>query len=981
MPLLPESTDLEFQKGPVAAIPPAVAPPEGPSNLDLFAAIERQTHPVASLIDRLSNGRPDVPPVPGFDPLNSIPKGYEQYATRFLGADSPEEMHWTRQRIDQELSDRRTISQGGVRGFAATMAVGMTEPVSLASMAIPVSGPTRLANAARLALVNAGATAADEAFLHQTQLLRTPQESVLNIGAGAILGGILGAAIPPKLSAAELEKLTGTIRTHMNASVAPGESTVGAAAMPATTMAQETIGRGAESVLAGPIGQASPSGRLMNSPSLTVRQVLQELANLPEATEKNYSGIASANPVERILWGTEGTWWQSLQDRRQAFAKYASRVADAGEQPLSRREFNEAIAFAMRRGDQSSIPEVAQAASQTRAKVFQPLYDRAKSLGLVPEDAQLFADSYLTRQYDPRKINANLSGWIETLRDGFVRQGVEPAEATDIAYKATRNVLGSERGTMDWHVMDDIVPVAGQLKQRTLSLPDQLLEPYLNSDIDHLTHSYLRSMAPQVEMTERFGTRDLADQFSAVKDEYSILMERARASGDEAGMLSLSKSMEHDLRDLGAVRDRLYGIFGQPKDPGAFAVRAGRVLRSDNALRLLGAATLAHFPDIANVITKFGMPQTFAAIARVLTSPEALQLTRAEAKRMGAALDMTMNVTASMLGDYAAHSQYMEQRALARATRFFTIATGETPLITAVQALTSTLAQHEIVTAAEKVAAGGSVSRLLSARLASAGIDTPMLERIATEAAEHGREANGLKFGMSDLWTDQGAARAFESAVLRDAHSVTLRPGVGDTPLFMSKELGKTIQQFQSFAFAATRSVVTPLLQGIAHGDPKAAQAMLALAATGTLSYVTKQLAAGQPIEPWDSPRFAAEVLEKSNMLGWAGTVIFPALWQFGFKDLSRWSDRDPVETLLGPSAGTVASAFERRYPARLFGDQESKDTQFRRSDLHFLRRLMPAQNLWYARRAVNDAEDWVGDTFDLPGTSNEQRAVRQGRQ
>src|SRR6202011_1356266 len=112
----------------------------------------------------------------------------------------------------------------------------------------------------------------------------------------------------------------------------------------------------------------------------------------------------------------------------------------------------------------------------------------------------------------------------------------------------------------------------------------------------------------------------------------------------------------------------------------------------------LGAATLAHFPDLANGIVRYGMPQTFSAIGRVLSSSSALQLTRSEAKRMGAALDMTMNLTSLLLGDYGSHSQFAEQRVMAKATRAFTIATGETPLITAVQALTSTLAQHEILT-------------------------------------------------------------------------------------------------------------------------------------------------------------------------------------------------------------------------------------------------------------------------------------------
>jgi hypothetical protein len=261
--------------------------------------------------------------------------------------------------------------------------------------------------------------------------------------------------------------------------------------------------------------------------------------------------------------------------------------------------------------------------------------------------------------------------------------------------------------------------------------------------------------------------------------------------------------------------------------------------------------------------------------------------------------------------------------------------------------------------------------------LASSGIDLAMLQRIGEQAAVHGQEVNGLKFGMSDKWTDQAAAQAFESMILKDAHAMTLSPGAGDTPLYMSKELGKTILQFKSFAFAASRHVLMPIAQGVPASDVRAMSGLLALIGAGYMSYVTKQWLAGQPIETDNPKRLALEVLDKSNLLGWTGEAIYPAAWQMGFKDFSRWSDRDAVETLLGPSAGTVASAYERRLPARLLGSATGDNQQFNRSDLHFIRRLMPGQNLWYARRAVNGLEDSIGDLFNLPGDSNATRQAR----
>lgn len=757
------------------------------------------------------------------------------------------------------------------------------------------------------------------------------------------------------------------------------ESTMGAAAVRGGTLEDLTTARGAQ-LYAKTVGKASPSARILNARSPLARQLVTELANIPGTLEGNYRGIATAQPVERELWrAVDGTQARSMTTWREAYKDYAARLQEKGETPIPRRDFGEQIAFAMRRGDKSTIPEVAKAAQWIRANVFNPLYERAMKLGMIPEEARLYAESYLTRLYDVSKINANYGQWIERLRRYFIGEGVDPAEATTIAYDATRNIRGAERGTLDWHVMDGIVAKSGRLKGRQLTMPDTKMEDFLSNDIDHLTHAYLRTLTPEVEMTERFGSRDLKDQLDAITDQYSHLTEQARAAGDNALMANLAKEEKWVRTDLQAIRDRLYGIYGAPKDPSSFAVRAGRMLRASNVPRMLGAATISHFPDLANVIARYGTANTFGAMAKLATSLDAVKLGYREAQRMGAAIDMLMNISASLLGDYGTHSRFLEQRVMGQVNRFFTIATGETPLITLMQSLAATLGQDEILRTAEKIAGGRVINGDLSARLAAAGLDSDMLSRIHAAATPHMREVNGLRFGMSDKWADQAAARAFESAVARDAHGVTLRPGVGDTPLFMSKEWGKFIMQFKSFAFAASRVVGTPLLQGIAHGDARAMEALVALVAMGTASYVTKQKAAGQPIEA-NPGRLAGEVLDKSNILGWTGELIFPALYLAGFKQLSRWSDRDPIETILGPSAGTVASAiWDRRVPTRIAQSMTGQlpgqeKMPFRRSDLHFLRKLMPANQVWYFRRAVNHMEDGIGDAFNLPGESLEAR-------
>lgn len=1022
MPLVQDNPDL----GSISHLPEPEAPPPAPSMGETVGAAFRTNNIGVSLYDTLQKPPPEKS-VPGFDPLSSVPAGYEKYADRFIDSRSPEDNQYIKNKIDTEQQDKQTIARSGKLGFVASMAAGLTDPLTLASMAIPFGGETRAAQAIRMAAINAGTTALQEGVQHELSPTRTTGESMLNIGASAVLGGILGGALRPAIPAGRAATLTRDLHTELRpgggesvlgptersamdhplpsdlpdlfeskTEVAPkeepvtaeahinpnAESDAGAAQARDASLDDLRIAKGAQFLAESTVGKVAPGLRVLQSPSLEARKLAMDLSNVPEKVEGNYRGMASAQPVERELWKYEGVNWQGLQARGEAFKTYRERLAGSGEDPMSRGDFAEEVGKAMRRNDEHDIPEVAQAAKDTRRLIFDPLFQRAQKAGLLPEGVKVQgADSYMMRQFDQQKIRADRPGWMKLLSDHFTGQGVEPGEALDLAHQVDRNIGGSERGTMDFHALDGIVPKSGRLKERTLDIPDRILEPYLNNNIDRLSHSYLRSLAPEVEMTERFGSRDMTDQLAAIKDDYARLQQQALAKGESDQ--PLKQQMEANLRDLTAMRDRLYGTFGQPKDPGNFAVRAGRMMRSVNALRLLGAATLAHFPDVANAIMRYGTPQTFGAIGKVLTNSNLRQLAMREAKRMGAALDMVGNLTAVTLGDYGSHSQFAEQRVMRKLTSAFTIATGETPLITMVQSLTSLLAQHDILSAAERLANGAAVSGNRLANLASSGLDRDMLARIAEQGGQFGQRIQGMRFGMSDQWTDSAASRAFESAILKEAHGVTLRPGSGDTPLFMSSELGKTIMQFKSFGFASSRIVVNPLLQGLAHGDTNAMQGLFALMFMGAASYMAKQTAAGQPIETDNPTRFAAEVLDKSNLMGWTSDVAFPLGWYAGYKNFSRWSDRSAVDTIGGPSAGMVADLWNRRLLARATanpeGDTESEDEKpFSRSDLHFMRRMAPGQNLWYLRSHINDLEDAVGNAFDLPGKSNADRHAEQ---
>jgi RadC-like JAB domain-containing protein len=760
------------------------------------------------------------------------------------------------------------------------------------------------------------------------------------------------------------------------------------------------------------LGWFAPGSRALSSPSLAMRKTMARLIETPEMLEMNVPtperpfGLPTPIAVQTILKKWEGNWAKAFAARDAIFRDYRKRPQSEVEGPkMGKHEFNESVSMAMRRGDAWFIPEIEKAAKATRAIVFDPLKIEAQKLGLLPkEDPTLggTAESYLMRQYDRAKIQKDQLGWHQTLVDGFVKQGVEASEAADIAHAVTRNILGTELGLLDTDkAAFHAVPQSGRLKERTLKLPDLDLEKYLTNDIDTLSHSYLKSLAPQVEMMKMFRDdlrndgldekaqgfrvatpdlqatpsnaerRNLTGPAKDITDEYAILKQRALAAGDNAQANALDKRLRADLRDLAAVRDRLYGIYGAPGDSASWLQRSGRVIRSVNALRLLGTATWSHVPDLANIVMRRGLPRTMAIAAKLSSSLEALNLNREQLHRVGTVMDMIHNTTAAALGEFGVESSYALQKTLNRATRAFTIATLETPWIATCKALAGAAAHDEILEAAGRARrfskrVGPDLSANERTRFNSMGLDQQMLERIDDQFGQYGRNVNGVRFGMTDAWHDQGAAQALDGATTNAAEASTLSPGAGDTPLWTSSEVGKAIFQFKTFGAVAIRRVTIPLAQGLAHADIRSAQGLATLIAAGALTYTMKQLLSGQPMEK-DPGRYALEVLDKSNLLGWTGEYFYPSLWQFGMGNFSRWGDRQTWETLGGPVAGTAVDAWDLRLPAKLIGTMRGQGPQIKRSDIHRIRRMLPGNQVWYLRRAVNALEGHVGDAMGLP--------------
>jgi hypothetical protein len=556
------------------------------------------------------------------------------------------------------------------------------------------------------------------------------------------------------------------------------------------------------------------------------------------------------------------------------------------------------------------------------------------------------ATSYRPRLYDVPKIKANLTAFRKVISDHAVRQGVDEVEAKTIANDVQNSILGTTRGQVS--LSPEIVVKAGPLKERTLTVPDELLAPFLVNDAEKLMVQYVGTVAPQIEVAKKFGSIDMKEQLQAIDDEFGAMIEAATT---DKAKRELTEKLDSARKDILGIRDRLTGQAGAPSDPESWVVRGSRLIRDYNYVRLLGSQLFSSIADAGRVITRHGMTKTATGMTKFLTNMASWKMARADAKRMGIGLDWTLNTRAQSLGDIGDFANTRAEQISQRMTSNFSRVTGMATWNSTMKFLTTALEQDAVLDAAERVAKGQAVSAYKLTKLAQSGLDQDMLKRIAKQAGQHG-EFEGLRRARSELWQDEEAQTAFEAAMLKASDIQVLNKGAGDTPLLMSNEMAKTIFQFQGFGMAAVNRLLIPAAQGLARGDLAMLNGLMVMLSLGVARYYAKQVSSDQPID--NSPaNLMREAVDGAGLTSYFVQPYDAVASITGMPRFSRFSDRSIAETLSGPSVGTIN---DLAMAAQGFQDGMSK------KDIHRIRKLLPYQNLFYIRRAINALEQETGE-------------------
>jgi len=547
--------------------------------------------------------------------------------------------------------------------------------------------------------------------------------------------------------------------------------------------------------------------------------------------------------------------------------------------------------------------------------------------------------------------------------EASVAAKAEPVHMNDVevqtaVMETVDRIMGTARGLADVHR----APAPGPYKHRTLDVPDDVLEPYLVSDFGRVMNGYLSAMIPQIELRRAFGSSTLQSQKDEIMDSSRAAINALKSNEAKE---KLRQATADAVRDLDGIRDRLLGHAGPKGSAPLSFVRAQRLIRSYNYIRLLGSQMLSSFSDYGHIVSRYGLVRTGVTTAKFLTNIKANKLTRADAKRMGTALDWTLDTrggTLAEIGDELAGSKL--EKYAQWGTQKFTRLTGMATWNSALKAMTSALEQDAIIRAMRK----NKLTPMEQAKLAQNGIGEQLYDRIRGQLAKFADDSDGMSRARTEMWDDREAARALEDAVVKTADIMIVTRGAGDLPLLMDNEIVKTLMQFKSFGMSATNRILIPLAQGVARGDVASANGLMVMLALGAMTYFTKELAAGR--EPDLSPaRVIPEALNWSGALAYMPDFYDPLAGLVHAPRLSRYTNRTPIETLLGPTLGTATEAYQT-----VSGITDLGITQ---RDIHRLRMMMPLQNVFYLRRIINALEGEAGELINAEGSVRKPVADR----
>ena len=662
-------------------------------------------------------------------------------------------------------------------------------------------------------------------------------------------------------------------------------------------------------------------------------------------------------------------------------------IFSKGDGHLTEVQFRNRVGQAMARGDVDSIgdaasPFVTEAAKAYR-KVFNKVKDEANKVRLFESELandiaaatargdaaavtrlqeQLVklreqgvtvntAASYVPRIYRIDKIEQNIPRFLNIIKEWAIRtRRVNPSNADSFAAQVLDTVT-RRRPFIDYESATDaldFVKLPSGVQARSLEIPDELIEEFLERDIESLMRTHVKTMGMDIELTRKFGSSSMDDVIKQITDEYQRLIGETK---DFTRRGKLAEGLENDLRDIRGLRDRLRGTYGASKDPHQLSSRFVRVMKSFNVLTGMGSAMVSSVPDIARIAMVEGFSNAYsrgfatlfneqAAIIRTMSKPE---LNKA-AIGVDAALGLRAHAMSDM-GDLFGN-RYTIERTLNDATGMFFLMNG---LNIWNQVLKEIAGNVTMLRMTESIMAKNGWQSLTDAqrqKLLKNGISRQDYGIMRMNIETHGQKVGNEWLPNTDAWTDVTQRLRFRNALNQNVERIIITPGAGDRALWTSTEFGSLLTQFKSYGQGAMQRMFT---SGLQEKDGAFWQGAFLIVGLAAMVNEIKRAQYGLTSnESFDQKLINA--VDRSGLLGWFTDVNNGieklSDYQLGMRPLLTDQQQYPVHTtakasaVTGPTSSAILNALSVAGDT-ITGNVSNQTAQ----DLRF---IFPSGNLFY---------------------------------
>ncbi len=597
-------------------------------------------------------------------------------------------------------------------------------------------------------------------------------------------------------------------------------------------------------------------------------------------------------------------------ESRRAFEMMKINLGDTfrGSTELTEVQFRQRVGMAMRRGDVDNMGDAASSyvtqAARGYREVFNFIRDQAQSVRLY--EKQLAADiaaarqaenmqevarleqkmtdlqtmgvtpntapTYLPRIYRVDKIMENPEKFLSIIeRYGRTKLRLDAKAARQFANEVLDTVthqrpyldLEGATDSLDW------VKRASGVQARTLEIEDELIEEFLESDIETLIRHHVKTMGMDIEIARRYGDVNMQSVLDDVAAEYKRLIDEAPSPEARA---ELARALERDINDIRGLRDRLRGTYGASKDPHALSSRAVRVMKSFNVLGSMGSAMISSVPDVARIVMvegfsnayRRGFSTFFNENSRIIA-----RMSKSELSKAAVGVDAALGLRAHAMSDVGDlfGSRYGLERGLNKATGMFFFFNGLNLWNQALKEMAGNVTMLRMTESIMKP--WDRLSAADKEKLLKNGISQQDHGRMQTLIKNNGEQISGEWLPNTDSWGDSAMRLKFRNALNQNVERIIVTPGAGDRALWTSTEFGSLLTQFKSYGQGAMVRMAT---SGLQEKDGAFWQGAFLIVGMAAIINEIKRIQYGiDREESYDEKLINA--VDRSGILGWAMDV------------------------------------------------------------------------------------------------------------